>query len=128
MDRKTSTLMSLGISIALIAAGIWVLCNHHGNLGFGGRAVSNQLMLGGGGMGIIMILFWVAVLSAIGLVVSGMISSHRSSDQTASKNSSDTVSRSEQGDPCDKIGISRSGDLNRSCQKNVPAHEKGGFL
>lgn len=128
MDRKTSTLMSLGISIALIAAGIWVLCNHQDNLGDGGRAVSNQLMMNGGDMGIVMILFWVAVLAAVGLVVSGVISSHRSSDRTASDNSSDTVNGAKQGEACGKIGNSRSRSLKRRCHRDLNAHEKGGIL
>jgi putative membrane protein len=79
MDRKTSTLLSLGISIALIAAGIWVLCNHQNSLGYGGGRwiMPNHFMMRGGGLGIVMILFWVAVLAAIGLVISGIISNRR---------------------------------------------------
>jgi len=91
MKRNTSTLMSLGISIALIAAGIWFLCNHQNNFGYGdsGWAMTGNMMTGGGGMGIVMILFWVAVLSAIGLVISGVISNHRSSDSPDNKELTD---------------------------------------
>jgi putative membrane protein len=93
MNRKTSTLMSLGISIALIAAGIWFLCNHQNSLGYGDGSwvMPNHLMTGGEGMGFVMVLFWVAVLSAIGLVISGVIFNRRSSKNTDSEVSSDAV-------------------------------------
>jgi uncharacterized membrane protein len=83
MDRKTSMLMSLGISIGLIAAGIWVLYHHHYGFGYadGGWAMLDQSM-GSNGMGVVMIIFWIAVLSAIGLVISGIISNHHSSTGT----------------------------------------------
>ena len=85
MNRKESTLMSLGVSAALIAAGIWVLCNYLKLLGGGEPAQSNYLMMGGSGLGIIMILFWLAVLSAIGLVVAGLISKRRLSGRNSSQ-------------------------------------------
>jgi len=95
MNRKTSTLLSLGISIALIAVGIWFLCNHQNNLGYGdsGWTMPYHMTMGGGGMGIVVILFWLAVLSAIGLVVSGVISNRRSSGRSDSEISSDAVQR-----------------------------------
>ncbi len=40
-------------------------------------------------MGIIMILFWVAVLTAVGLLVSGLISRRSSSDDTVRNESVD---------------------------------------
>ena len=82
MNRKTSTLISLGISVALIAATIWFLYNHHNSFGYGnGRWVMpHHMMTGGGGMGIIMVLFWVALIAAIVLVVSGVLSGRHSSD------------------------------------------------
>ncbi len=84
MNRRTSTLMSLGISVALIAAGIWFLWNHQNSFGYGdgGWVMPYHMMMAGPGMGIVMILFWAAVLSAIGLVISGVISNHRSSERT----------------------------------------------
>ena len=93
MNRKTSTLMSLGISMALIAAGIWFLCNHHNSLGYGARGwvMPLHMMMGRGGLGIVVILFWVAVLSAIGLVISGLISNHHSAGGTDREASSDTT-------------------------------------
>lgn len=81
MNRKTSTLLSMGISIALIAAGIWFLCSRHDSLGFG---AAMWLMPGriptGIGMGIVMILFWVTLLAAIVLIISGAVSGRHSSD------------------------------------------------
>ena len=87
MNRKSSILLSLGFSIALIAAGIWILCGYQNNLCFShdGWMMPYHLMTGGGGMGIVLILFWVAVLSAIGLVISGMISNRRSSGRNSSE-------------------------------------------
>ena len=82
MNRKASTLMSLGISMALIAAGIWFLYNGHYRYGFGGSGwiMPHHTMIGGGGMGIIMIIFWVVVIAAVVLAVSGMISNRRPSN------------------------------------------------
>jgi putative membrane protein len=79
MNRKTSILTSLGISMALIAAGIWFLYNHHYRFGFGdGRwTMPHQAMFGGGGMGIIMIVFWVVFIAAIALAISGAISNRQ---------------------------------------------------
>lgn len=76
MNRKGSTLLSLGISIALIAGAIWFLFNHQNSFGYGnGRWIMpHHMIIGGGGMGIVMILFWVAVITAIAMVVSGAIS------------------------------------------------------
>jgi putative membrane protein len=43
------------------------------------------MMMGGGGMGIIMILFWVVVLIAVGLLVSGLMTRRSSSGDTVLK-------------------------------------------
>jgi len=76
MSRKASTLLSVGISIALIAGTLWFLSNHQTSFGYGnGRwFMPHYMTIGGGGMGIIMILFWVAVIAAIVMVVSGILS------------------------------------------------------
>jgi putative membrane protein len=76
MKTKKNTLMSLGISLALIAAGIWFLSYHMNFLNYGnsGWNMTNHMMIGGGSMGIVMILFWLAVIAAIALVVSGLLS------------------------------------------------------
>ena len=82
MSRKTSTLLSLGISIALIAGTIWFLFDHQNSFGYGnGRWIMPYHMtIGGTGMGIIMILFWLAVIAAIAMAVSGAVSGRQSSD------------------------------------------------
>jgi len=92
MNRKASTLLSLGISIALIAAGIWILWNHQNSFshGDGGWTMPYHMMMVGPGMGIVMVLFWVAVLAAIGLLISSVISNHRFPDSTDNEVLSDT--------------------------------------
>lgn len=74
MNRKTSTLISLGISVALIAAGILFLYSHHNYMGYGAKWIRpHHMMMTGGGMGLIMVLFWVVLLTAVVLLISGMI-------------------------------------------------------
>lgn len=92
MNRKTSILISLGISVALIAAGIWFLYNHYYYFGYGasGWNMPHHRMMGGGGMGIIMILFWGGLVSAIVLLVSGLIMRRPFSDQNGGKPSADS--------------------------------------
>ena len=79
MNRKTNTLMSLGISVALIVGAIWFLYDQHRGFGYGGGGwyMPYQSMMGGYGgayMGIFMILFWVVILAAIVMVVSWLLS------------------------------------------------------
>ena len=84
MNRKTSTLMSLGISAALIVAAIWFLCDQHRWFDGSGWYMPYQSMMGGYGggyMGIFMILFWVVILAAVVLVVSGVFSGRSSSSR-----------------------------------------------
>ena len=91
MNQKTSTLISLGISVALVAAGIWFLYNHPNYLFFGrGNWHMPYHMMTGGGMGIIMMLFWVAIIAALVLLISGLFSNHPSQDsgREASRNAS----------------------------------------
>ena len=116
MNRKTSTLLSLGISIALIAVGIWFLSNHPNNIGYGdgGWTMPYHMMIAGGGMGIVIILFWVAVLSAIGLVVSCVISNYRSSKRNGSENSSHPVKSLNQHSARGKIEKSRFEAMKRN--------------
>jgi len=94
MNRKASTLLSLGISIALIAGAIWFLFNYHSRFGYGtGPWVMphHRTTIGGGGMGIIMILFWVAVIAAIVMVVSGIVSGRRTPGGPDNAKSSDAL-------------------------------------
>lgn len=81
MNRKGSTLLSLGISVALIAASILFLYNHHVNLGYGNThwMMPHHMISNGYGMGIIVFLFWGAVLAATILIVSGALSNRHTS-------------------------------------------------
>ena len=92
MSRISSTLMSLGISVALIAAGIWFLYHHHADMGYGGNGwgMPHHMMMGGGGMGFLVILFWVVLLTAVILLVSGMITRGRFEDHSGSRQLTDS--------------------------------------
>ena len=81
MNRKASSLTSLGISTALIAAVIWLLYYLSATPWdrFDGRYVSrHQWMMGGGGMGIIMLIFWTMVIATVVLLISGAVSNRSS--------------------------------------------------
>jgi putative membrane protein len=78
MNRNSSALVSIGIAAAMIAAGIWYLYDHHVGMFYGaGRGSIGPGMMAGGGMGIVMILFWIVLLVALVLVVSGAASGIR---------------------------------------------------
>ena len=93
MNRKASLLMSLGISLALIAAGIWFLYNHNHRFGFGDSRwmMPHHAMFGGGGMGIIMILFWLIVIVAVALAASSIFSNRHPSHQSEGGSDLDAV-------------------------------------
>ena len=78
MNRKTSTLLSLGISAVLIAAAIWLLYRHTTGIwmGNGGWRMGYHHMMGGG-LGIVMVIFWVVLISALILLVSGVVNGIR---------------------------------------------------
>jgi len=82
MNRTTSTLLSIGVSAVLIAAGVWVLYNH--TIGFwpghGRWAMGHHGMIGGG-MGIVMILLWMVLIAAVVLLLSGAVSGLRGTKQ-----------------------------------------------
>lgn len=80
MRRQAGTLLNLGISIALIAGIIWFLVHHRNSFGFGNAhwIMSHHMTIGGGGMGIIMTFFWIAVIAAIAIVVSSIATGRRS--------------------------------------------------
>jgi putative membrane protein len=79
MNRNSSALVSIGIAAAMIAAGIWYLYSHHVGMLYGtGRGWIGPGMMAGNGMGIVMILFWIVLLAALVLVVSGAASGIRS--------------------------------------------------
>lgn len=95
MSRKASMLLSIGISIALIAGAIWFLNSRLG-YGMGYWGMPHHRMMGGGYMGIFMILFWVVVMAAIALVISGALSeksTSRRQEPPAPPNALDVLKR-----------------------------------
>jgi putative membrane protein len=78
MRRFSATLISLGISAALIAAGIWFLYDQRGpyHYGYGvpWSGGPHGMMVSAGGMGVVMVLFWIIVLVALFLLVYGVAS------------------------------------------------------
>ena len=89
MNRKTSTLLSLGVSAVLIAAAIWFLYKHNAGMwtGNGGWGMGYGHMMGGG-MGIVMIIFWIVLIGALILLISGAINGIRGFQQ---KNEADSL-------------------------------------
>ena len=80
MNRKTSILLSLGVSAVLIAASIWLLYRHNAGMWMGnGQWGMGYHHMRGGGMGIVMIIFWVVLIGALVLLVSGAINGVRGS-------------------------------------------------
>ena len=83
MNRTTSTLLSIGVSAALLALGVRFIYNH--NVGFwpghGPWAGGHHFGMMGGGTGFIMIIFWVLIIGAIVLLLSGAASKIRDSKQ-----------------------------------------------
>jgi len=80
MKRKTSTLFSLGFSAVLIAATIWLLYSYSTGTWMGnGRWEMGYHHMIGGDMGIVMIIFWIVLIGAFILLVSGAINGVRGS-------------------------------------------------
>ena len=78
MNRKTSTLLSLGVSAVLIAAAIWFLYNHNAGMWTdNGRWSMGYGHMMGSGMGIVMIIFWIVLIGGFILLVSGAINGIR---------------------------------------------------
>jgi putative membrane protein len=78
MNRKTSTLLSLGISAVLIAAAIWFLYNHNAGMWTGnGRWGMGYGHMMGSGMSIVMIIFWIVLIGGFILLISGAINGMR---------------------------------------------------
>ena len=82
MNRTTSTLLSLGVSAVLIAVGVWFLYNHSFGIwpGNGHWGMGHHGMMGGG-MGIVMIIFWIVLIAAFLLLISGVVNGIRGSIQ-----------------------------------------------
>lgn len=90
MSRKKSTLISLGISTALLAIGIWYLFNYFRlfpNNGEYGWFAGHHMGMGGS-MGGFMMIFWVLVLGAIVLLISGAFTRGTSSNEVQNQASS----------------------------------------
>ena len=82
MNRTTSTLLSIGVSAVLIAAAIWLLYRHNAGMWMGsGRWGMGYHQMMGVGMGIVMIIFWVVLIGAFVLLVSGVINGIRGSQK-----------------------------------------------
>jgi divalent metal cation (Fe/Co/Zn/Cd) transporter len=79
MTRKANNLISLGISMALIAGGILLLSNHAGNFAHGRSEafMPHAMASGAAGTAPIVIMFWIAAISAFVLVASGVFAEHR---------------------------------------------------
>ena len=82
MNRTTSTLLSIGVSAVLMAVGVWFLYNHSFGVwpGHGRWAMGHHGMMGGG-MGIVMIIFWIIIIAAIALLLSGAVNGVRGTRQ-----------------------------------------------
>jgi len=82
MNRKTSTLLSLGISAILIAAAIWLLYRYNSGIWMGdgqwGWGMGYGHMMGGG-MGSVMIIFWIVLIGALVLLITGAMNGIRTS-------------------------------------------------
>jgi uncharacterized membrane protein len=76
MNPRTSTLLSIGLSAALVAAGILFLFNHHGDMWTRGPWTMPHGMMGGG-MGFGMLLFGVVFLVALVVLLSAFMSGRR---------------------------------------------------
>ena len=83
MNRKTSTLFSLGVSASLIAAAIWLLYSHNIGMWTGnGRWAPDYHRMMGGGIGIVMIIFWVVLIGTLVLLASSVINGIRDSQRS----------------------------------------------
>jgi putative membrane protein len=80
MNRKTAILFSVGVSALLVSAAIWFLYNHSTGMWIGnGYWNMGYHHMVGGGMGIVMIIFWIFLIGALVLLISGTISGIRNS-------------------------------------------------
>ena len=92
MNRKTSILLSLGISAVLIAAAIWLLYRHSAGIWMGnGRWGMGYHHMMGGGMGIVMIIFWIVLIGSVVLLVSGAVNSVRGDQRDEKENPLETL-------------------------------------
>lgn len=78
MNRKTSTLLSIGLSAALVAIAIWFLFDHQSDMWDAETWHMPHAMMGFGGMGIMLALFWGVVILALVLLVAAAFSGRHS--------------------------------------------------
>ena len=80
MNNKKSTLISLGISIGLLAAGIWFLFNHFRFMSDSeyGRFAVRHMSMHGDMEGVTMI-FWLLIIGAVALLISGVLTKNSDS-------------------------------------------------
>ena len=75
MHRRSSTWFSVGISLALMALGLWFIYDHHVGLMLnGGGWPQGHGSFEDMGMGVVKIIFWVIVLIAVMALVAGVLS------------------------------------------------------
>ena len=84
MKRISAFLFSIGLSAGLIALGIWFLASRHGLYRFSRGDWMPHDMMTGGPMGFVMILFWIVVIAALVLLISGVLTVRRTTADTLS--------------------------------------------
>lgn len=78
MQRSSMQWVVIGILAALFGPGLWFFFNWTGGYGYGvGRGFMPHGTMMGGGMGLVMIIFWVIVLVALASLVAGLFSDRR---------------------------------------------------
>lgn len=101
MNRKASTFIRLGLTVALIAVTIWFFYIHYLDLwiGSGSWSIGHNYMHGYG-MSIIMLIIWIVLIGALLILISGLINERR-----FSKKSCGYASTFENSDPvlCSKL-------------------------
>ena len=82
MNRTATTLFSIGVSAVLIAVGVWFLYNHSFGVWPGhSRWAMGQHGMMGGGMGIVMMIFWIVLVAALVLLFTGLVNGLRGTKQ-----------------------------------------------
>ena len=82
MNRRTSTLLSIGVSAALVAAAIWLLLRLSAGVWMGdGHGGIGHHHLMGSGMGLVRFIFWMVLIGAITLLAAGAITGMRAARQ-----------------------------------------------
>jgi putative membrane protein len=81
MQRTTKNIIRIGLTLSVIVAAVWLAFGwgwrgnnawNMGNYGYGHGGWMPYGMMAGGGMGLVMILFWVIVVVALVSLISGI--------------------------------------------------------